>query len=153
MHDLHTSRSGLVMSDYLFTLGQIDGRLRALVVTVKRWAAAAGLTNPTPGRWISNFTLTILVVYFMQHKKLLPPLNKVKRNIGELKQEVQQNRPQTDLQSLLLEFFEFYSTFPYKTQAISVIEAVSYSKPDYSSLYIENPVETELNVSKYGLHN
>ncbi|GAV03745.1 hypothetical protein RvY_14128 [Ramazzottius varieornatus] len=143
-----TNMSGLVMSDYLFTLGQIDERLRALVVTVKRWAAVADLTNPTPGRWISNFTLTILVVFFMQYKKLLPPLNKVKRDISEMKKEMQSIRPETDLQSLLLEFFEFYSSFPYKTQAISVIEGVSYTKPDYSSLYIENPVETELNVSK-----
>ncbi|GAV03786.1 hypothetical protein RvY_14166 [Ramazzottius varieornatus] len=78
----------------------IDERLRALVVTVKRWAAVADLTNPTPGRWISNFTLTILVVYFMQYKKLLSPVNKVERDISEMKKETETNRQDYSLAEL-----------------------------------------------------
>lgn len=134
-----------MMSNYLYALGQVDERLRILTVTIRRWAEANRLTSPHPGRWITNFTLTILVVYFMQHKNLLPPLSK-------LSQETQTRREipnsSTNLDELLIEFFAFYSSFNYKNHAISVIDGKIYSKPDFASLYIENPVETDLNIAR-----
>ncbi|OQV13297.1 Poly(A) RNA polymerase, mitochondrial [Hypsibius exemplaris] len=141
-----TNMTGLIMSDYLFTLGQIDERLRALVVTIRRWAKAQRLTNPHPGRWITNFTLTIMAVFFMQQRHLLPPLNQLKRDLP--RHEPAGNGFDDEMKTLLVEFFEFYSSFDFKRQAISVIEGVAYPKPDFGSLFIENPVETNLNICK-----
>ena len=136
--------SGLVMSDYLYTLGQTDERLRALVVTIRRWAKAQLLTNPHPGQWITNFTLTIMAVFFMQQQNLLPPLNQLKRDLPKKPVSIDSD----DLKTLLLQFFQFYSTFDYKNHAISVIEGVAYPKPEFGFLYIENPVEAQLNICK-----
>ncbi|XP_055356209.1 poly(A) RNA polymerase, mitochondrial-like [Paramacrobiotus metropolitanus] len=141
-----TNMSGLVMSNYLYTLGEIDERLRALVVTIRRWANANRLTNAHPGRWITNFTLTILVVFFMQHKKLLPPLSQLPST--PLINRRSLDGPNDDLGQLLAEFFSFYASFNYKSHAISVIDGTIYPKPDFASLYIENPLETELNIAR-----
>lgn len=139
--------TGLTMSDYLYTLGQTDERLRALVVTIRRWAKSQQLTSPHPGQWITNFTLTIMAVFFMQQRQLLPPLNQLKRDMPKTGGTV--GGDADDLETLLLQFFQFYSTFDYKNNAISVIEGVTYPKPEFGFLYIENPVEAQLNICKY----
>lgn len=58
------------------------------------------------------------------------------------------NENSDDLETLLLGFFDFYSTFDFPAKAISLREGTSLYKPDYSPLYICNPLETMLNVSK-----
>jgi len=50
---------------------------------------------------------------------------------------------------LLMEFFEFYADFNFAEQGVSVITGSVVEKPDPSvPIYIENPLERELNVSK-----
>jgi len=48
----------------------------------------------------------------------------------------------------LLEFFEFYAQFDFTNKAICLNEAVSITKPEHSAMYIVNPLERSLNVSK-----
>lgn len=62
------------MSELLYLLGSLDPLTRPLVFTVKQWAWAVGLTNPTPGRWVTNFTLTLLTLFYLQVVKRLPPV-------------------------------------------------------------------------------
>lgn len=50
--------------------------------------------------------------------------------------------------SLLYHFFEYYSTFDFKTQAICIKDGKFKPKNDFSPLYIHNPFDTTLNVSK-----
>lgn len=57
-------------------------------------------------------------------------------------------RNDTNLGSLLLEFFEFYSQFDFQNKAISIKEGTSIGKPNYHPLYIMNPLDTALNVSR-----
>lgn len=52
------------------------------------------------------------------------------------------------LDQLLLQFFEFYSSFDFSSYALSINEGRSITKPDHSALYIVNPLEVSLNVSK-----
>ena len=49
---------------------------------------------------------------------------------------------------LLYEFFEFYHNFDVKNRAISIVDGETYTKPDFSPLYIQNPLEVDLNASK-----
>ena len=50
---------------------------------------------------------------------------------------------------LLMEFFKFYADFNFAEHGISVITGSVVKKPDPSvPVYIENPLERELNVSK-----
>ena len=49
---------------------------------------------------------------------------------------------------LLKSFLEFYTKFNFGKHAISLVSGKTFSKPENSPLYLENPIETELNVSK-----
>lgn len=55
---------------------------------------------------------------------------------------------QSNLQTLLLQFFEFYSQFDYQDKAISIYEGTPIRKPNNLPLYIVNPMEQALNVSR-----
>lgn len=57
------------------------------------------------------------------------------------------------LETLFIGFFEFYSSFDFSTHAVSLISGVSVPKPDHSPLYIANPLERGLNVSKNVSHD
>lgn len=70
-------------------MGALDPRVRPLVFAVRRWAKDVGLTNNTPGRWITNFSLTLLVIAFLQRPlqspPVLPPLNSLFKSAGQSK--------------------------------------------------------------------
>lgn len=67
-------RSGVYMSDFLYMMGEIDDRVRPLVFAVRGWAKAVGITNSSPGRWITNFSLSLLVLTFLQNPLKSPPI-------------------------------------------------------------------------------
>lgn len=66
------------MSELLFLYGEVDWRVRPLVVAIRQWAKAQGITSDSPGCWITNFSLTLLVLFYLQQKNLLPSLNALK---------------------------------------------------------------------------
>lgn len=157
------------MSDFLYLMGSIDDRVRPLVFTIRRWAAETGLTNSSPGRWISNFSLTLLVIAFLQSKpiNILPSLNTLVQMAGEDDKfivedglnvtflrdhnkylQVHPTSNTDDLKVLLQKFLEYYSSFDFQTKAISLNEGIPINKPEHSALYIVNPLERGLNVSK-----
>lgn len=155
------------MSELLFMFGEFDQRVRPLTFCIRRWAQACGLTNPSPGRWISNFSLTCLVIFFLQQSKqpILPDINTlIKSASPEDKRLIEDginctfarnfqnigfhSNNTSKVSELLLQFFEFYSQFDFQNKAISLNEGRVVSKPDHSALYIVNPLERLLNVSK-----
>jgi poly(A) RNA polymerase len=160
--------SGLYMSELLYLYGELDKRVRPLVFCIRKWANAVGLTNPaSPGRWITNFPLTVLILFFLQNlrKPILPPFNLLvksasppdiriteddinctfMRDLNKLQFEKKNDDP---LHVLLFQFFEFYSKFDFKDQGVSMIEGKAITKPDHSAMWITNPLEPLLNVSK-----
>ncbi|KAL5275066.1 MTPAP family protein [Megaselia abdita] len=156
MNDL----SGLHMSELFYSFGNIDIRVRAIIFTIRRWAQIIGLTNPSPGRWITNFSLSSLVIHFLQQldNPLLPPINNFKnyedsREDKEIKQfELSKTQFLTNnnikLEELLLQFFEYYSSFDFSNRAISMVDGNTVNKPDHSAMYIINPFDKTHNVSK-----
>lgn len=76
------------MSDLLYIFGSIDSRVRPLIFTVRKWAHDIGLTNSAPGRWITNFSLTLLVLAFLQkpqmsYSAILPSINTLVKSAGK----------------------------------------------------------------------
>lgn len=80
-------RSGVYMSDFLYMMGELDERVRPLVFVIRQWAKAVGITNSSPGKWISNFSLSLLVLAFLQKPlrspPILPSLNTLVKLAGE----------------------------------------------------------------------
>lgn len=156
------------MSELLYMFTQIDERVAPLVSTIRRWAQTNGVTNTSPGFWISNFSLTCLVIFYLQQLKepVLPSINTLieqarpqdKRIIeeGELQctflrdlNLLKFTKENTDsLDRLLIGFFEFYSQMNFSEHAISLNDAKLHVKPNNSAVYVINPLEPMLNVTK-----
>lgn len=164
--DLAVSNETAVnMSELLYIFGYFDDRVRPLVFTIKLWAKEINLTNDTPGRWITNFSITLLVLFYLQQEKILPTIqalvkqadnNDVRitneginctflRDVSKLPRIVENKKT---LDQLLLGFFDYYASFDFNINAISLNYGKTINKPEYSALYIVNPLEVNFNVSK-----
>ncbi|KAM3959697.1 poly(A) RNA polymerase, mitochondrial [Aphomia sociella] len=167
----YNNLSGVYMSELLWLYGSLDPRVRPLTFVVRHWAAAVGLTNQHPGRWITNFPLTLLVLFFLQQKTndgfILPSLKNLVnragkddiriaeeninctflRDMNKLPQECY-SQNQLTLEALLLQFFEYYAQFDFQNKAISINEGCPVRKPNALPLYIVNPLDTTQNVSR-----
>ncbi|XP_060536082.1 poly(A) RNA polymerase, mitochondrial [Cylas formicarius] len=168
-----TNMSGVYMSDLLYMFGEMDYRVRPLIFTIRRWAKEVGLTNSSPGRWITNFTLTLLVLAYLQNPPnshpVLPSLNSLVRSAGpedafvtedgtdctfarDLRKLTFAKSNVGSLEQLLVGFFEYYCHFDFNSMAVCLNEAVHLTKPDHSPMYVVNPLEKGLNVSKNVSH-
>lgn len=159
--------TGLYMSELLYLFGEIDERVKPLTFCLRKWASATGLTNPSPGHWITNFSLTLLVLFFLQNLKtpILPSFNSMIKSataddiritedninctfLRDLSRLNFQRKNGSTLSDLLVQFFEFYSQFDFKNSAVSMLEGKPIPKTDFSAIWIVNPLEPTLNVSK-----
>ncbi|KYN35578.1 Poly(A) RNA polymerase, mitochondrial [Trachymyrmex septentrionalis] len=163
-----TNMTAIYMTELLNLYGEMDWRVRPLVIAIRAWAKSQKLTCDSPGHWITNFPLTLLVLFFLQQKKILPSLQLLKlysthddvrytengvdctflRDINKLPADYKYKINQDSLETLLYDFFEYYSTFDFQTYGICIREGVQIRKPSRSALHITNPLETTLNVSK-----
>ncbi|GAB6019140.1 hypothetical protein CHUAL_000759 [Chamberlinius hualienensis] len=108
--------TGVYMSELLYLYAEFDKRLQPLVFTILKWARQNGLTHESPGKWITNFSLILMVIFFFQTRQrpILPSIGSLQKLAGSSDKRI------TD----------------------------GIAKPDYSPLYIENPLEISLNVGK-----
>ncbi|XP_028155931.1 poly(A) RNA polymerase, mitochondrial-like [Ostrinia furnacalis] len=167
----YSNTSGVYMSELLWALGSLDERVRPLAALVRRWAAAAGLTSAHPGRWVTSFPLTLMVLFFLQQDTgagaVLPTVKHLVQVAGKEDIRVAEEnlnctflrdmnklaperygQSQDSLETLLLKFFEFYAQFDFQEKAISINEGTAIRKPNALPLYIVNPLEQSLNVSR-----
>lgn len=164
--DLTTNnRIALKSSELLYIYGAVDPRVRALVFTVRCWARAHSLTSSIPGAWITNFSLTMMVIFFLQRRSppILPTLDYLKTLadaedkciieghnctfICDLNRIKPSENTET-LELLLKEFFEFFGNFSFNKNSINIRQGKEQNKPESSPLHIQNPFETSLNISK-----
>ncbi|XP_006924237.2 poly(A) RNA polymerase, mitochondrial [Pteropus alecto] len=164
--DLTTNnRIALKSSELLYIYGAVDPRVRALVFTIRCWARAHSLTSSIPGAWITNFSLTMMVIFFLQRRSppILPTLDYLKTLadaedkciieghnctfICDLNRIKPSENAET-LELLLKEFFEFFGNFSFNKNSINIRQGERKNKPESSPLHIQNPFETSLNISK-----
>ncbi|KFW06485.1 PREDICTED: poly(A) RNA polymerase, mitochondrial, partial [Fulmarus glacialis] len=164
--DLSVSNSiAIKSSELLYIYGCLDSRVRALVFTVRCWARVHGLTNSVPGTWITNFSLTMMIMFFLQKRSppIIPTLDQLKELADETDKHViggydcsfvsdlskikpTENRETLDV--LLGDFFEYFGNFDFRKNSINLRKGKEVNKPESSPLYIWNPFEQDLNISK-----
>ncbi|XP_018596853.1 poly(A) RNA polymerase, mitochondrial [Scleropages formosus] len=159
------NRVAMKSSELLYLYGQLDERVRALVFSVRCWARVQGITSNIPGAWLTNFTITVMVIFFLQKRsppmipildhlqKLAGPMDKstIDGNdctfVSDLTKVKVQNNTET-LEHLLPEFFEFYGNFDFNKLSINIRKGKEQTKTEASPLHIQNPFEQSLNVSR-----
>lgn len=164
--DLAVSNETAVnMSELLYIFGNFDDRVRPLVFTVKMWAREINLTNDIPGRWITNFSLSLLVLFYLQQEQIIPDINTLVKQaenddvritneginctfLRDVSKLPRINKNKKTLDQLLLGFFDYYASFDFQTNAISLNFGKTINKPEFNALYIVNPLEVHFNVSK-----
>ncbi|XP_057587811.1 poly(A) RNA polymerase, mitochondrial isoform X2 [Hippopotamus amphibius kiboko] len=159
------NRIALESTELLYIYGALDSRVRALVFSIRCWARAHSLTSSIPGAWITNFSLTMMVIFFLQRRSppILPTLDCLKtladaedkciieghnctfvRDLNRIKPS---GNTET-LELLLKEFFEYFGNFAFNKNSINIRQGREQNKPESSPLHIQNPFETSLNISK-----
>ncbi|KAM4534336.1 poly(A) RNA polymerase, mitochondrial [Odontesthes bonariensis] len=159
------NRVAMKSTELLYMYGELDPRVRSLVFTVRCWARAHGVTSSIPGAWITNFSLTVMVLFFMQKRSpsIIPTLDHLQDLAGPTDKciiegnnctfvrdfsKIQLPSNKETLEQLLCEFFEFYATFPFSRMSINIRKGKEQNKPEVAPLHIQNPFETSLNISK-----
>ncbi|XP_037366412.1 poly(A) RNA polymerase, mitochondrial [Talpa occidentalis] len=164
--DLTTNNSiALKSSELLYIYGALDSRVRALVFSIRCWARAHSLTSSIPGAWITNFSLTMMVIFFLQRRSppILPTLDYLK-TLADAEDKciieghnctftcdlnrIKPSRNTETLELLLKEFFEYFGNFAFNKNSINIRQGKEQNKPESSPLHIQNPFETSLNISK-----
>ncbi|KAM5337804.1 poly(A) RNA polymerase, mitochondrial [Glossophaga mutica] len=159
------NRIALKSSELLYIYSALDSRVRALVFSIRCWARAHSLTSSIPGAWITNFSLTMMVIFFLQRRSppVLPTLDYLKTLadaedkciieghnctfICDLNRIKPSENTET-LELLLKEFFEYFGNFAFNKNSINIRQGREQNKPESSPLHIQNPFETSLNISK-----
>lgn len=160
-------RSGYYMSEVFYMFGQIDKRVQPLIFFIRRWAEENEITSRNPGGYVTNFMLSCLTIFFLQQLKtpVLPPFTTLVDNaepddrritddnvnctyLRDLKRLNFQTENTSTLEELLVEFFRYYSSFDFEKNAISIPSGCLEETHHSSSLYIINPLDRELNVSR-----
>ncbi|NXW94493.1 PAPD1 protein, partial [Alopecoenas beccarii] len=164
--DLSVSNSiAIRSSELLYIYGCLDPRVRALVFSVRCWARVHGLTNSVPGTWITNFSLTMMVMFFLQRRSppIIPTLDQLKELADEKDKHViggydcsfvsdlskiKPTKNTETLDVLLGDFFEYFGNFDFRRNSLNLRKGKEVNKPESSPLYIWNPFEQDLNISK-----
>nr|XP_033787341.1 poly(A) RNA polymerase, mitochondrial [Geotrypetes seraphini] len=159
------NRIALRSSELLYVYGSLDPRVRALVFSIRCWARVHGITSSIPGAWITNFSLTMMVLFFLQKRDppIIPTLDQLKNLAGAADKQIIEGNDCTfvsdlnqinlsenkeTLDVLLTEFLEFYGHFAFNKNSINIRKGKEQNKPEVYPLYIQNPLEQTLNISK-----
>ncbi|XP_002742099.2 poly(A) RNA polymerase, mitochondrial-like [Saccoglossus kowalevskii] len=152
-------------TELLYLYGNYDSRVRPLVFAFRHWARYNGITTSCPGPWITNFGITLMVIYFLQTRSpsVVPTLDYLCAMADSSDQcivddvnctflsdinSIPTSLNTQSLGQLMYEFFDFYARFNFQKFAISLRRGDKFPKPEDYPLYIENPFEVDLNVTR-----
>ena len=86
------------MSKLLYEYGELDKRVRPLVFVIRSWARIQKINFGCAGPWPSNFTLTMLVIFFLQTRS--PPVVCAMKNLKTYLRQTNPSHECTDFVSL-----------------------------------------------------
>lgn len=121
-----SGRNAVKNSQLLQYLISSDERIRPLMFLIKYWSK---INNFTGTRLMSNYCLILLVVFYLQHVNILPPIQLLQQNITEemtdnwntaFARSVNLNKNSDDVYTLLREFFCYYSNLHFQSNIISL---------------------------------
>ncbi|KAH7640388.1 hypothetical protein HUG17_7855 [Dermatophagoides farinae] len=141
-----TGHHGLLMADYLHYCVSQHPNIKQFLLFLKYWSKQHGVVKSIPGNWFSNFQILVLAIYFLQNEQILKPINDIDTTTDDGSE--QQQKPVLNTMKMFYSFFEFLVSFNFEKQAMSIQTGKSFAKPDFSPLYIENPMEPTLNICK-----
>ncbi|XP_034242553.1 poly(A) RNA polymerase, mitochondrial-like isoform X2 [Thrips palmi] len=164
----NSSAAGVDTSHILYTMNKWDLRVAPLVYSLRLWAAQNNITcvkKPSP--YITNFSLMLMVIFFLQTEQILPSLHSFSRlpttltsssfdpdaelffpDLRRVEKGLLSGGNEEKIDSLLVKFFMFYSTFSFEKNKISVYHGKVMPKSSRLILEIENPTNPSLNVAK-----
>ncbi|KAI2809915.1 hypothetical protein RDWZM_002958 [Blomia tropicalis] len=139
-----SAHHGFIMANYISYCLNVNPIIKPFFVLLKLWAKQHGLVKSIAGTWFTNFQIITLSMFYLQSRKLIQPIEMYEKPDPK---ELSMNGS-TDLPKLLYGFFEFLISFNFEKEAISILHGSKFNKPDYSPLYLENPIERNLNICK-----
>lgn len=119
------SSMGVQNSKLIAYLLHLDRRVLKLAILIKYWSKVYSLTGPNV---LPNYGLTMLVIFFLQMKNILPPISVLQENAHEFFiegwsvgfDEMTYNNTNNDtLYQLLGNFFKYYRNFKFDEFIIS----------------------------------
>lgn len=135
-------------AEIIFDFCQYEPRLRGLISFLKIWAKSHNLIVPKGTLTFSNFMMMMLLVGFMQTRQSGPLLPPIKSTFDGMIPKKDDGEDQLSYSDLLLEFFGFIASFDFRTYGISTLNGKITVKPLPHAIYVENPLETQLNVCR-----
>ncbi|XP_014276153.1 poly(A) RNA polymerase gld-2 homolog A [Halyomorpha halys] len=132
--DLNCNNSvGIRNTHLLYCYGQMDWRVKPLVLVVKLWAQWHNI-NDAKNMTISSYSLSLMVIHFLQcgvTPRVLPCLHELyadkfnpEIDIGniDIHEDIEpfNSENKQTLGELLLQFYQYYTTFEYVKYAISI---------------------------------
>lgn len=106
---------GIRNTNLLLYYSKLDWRVRPLVALTKLWAQAHDI-NDARHRTLSSYSLTLMVIHFLQcgtSPAILP-------RVSEACSEIRRAHNRTTLAELFLHMLRYYAEFPYDKMAVSV---------------------------------
>jgi len=155
---------GVTNTALLRAYAELDERLVHVVLVVKKWAKAAGVSGSKRG-YLSAYALTLMVIFFFQVAGELPSLQQhssSKAHFLSSKDALARGlvkRSGLSSAELLIAFFEYYiETFDWAREVVSVrlgerISAMDKEfvelkhRRDTQSIHIEDPFELQRNLN------
>ncbi|XP_074049166.1 poly(A) RNA polymerase, mitochondrial isoform X2 [Macrotis lagotis] len=159
------NRIAMKSSELLYIYGSLDSRVRALAFSIRCWARQHALTSSIPGAWLTNFSLTIMIIFFLQKRSppVIPSLDYLK-NLADARDKciiegndctfvsnldkIKPSENTETLDVLLYQFFEYFGNFAFNKNSINIRKGKEETKPDSSPVHIQNPFEPTLNISR-----
>ncbi|ELT90760.1 hypothetical protein CAPTEDRAFT_220251 [Capitella teleta] len=150
-----TDNVAVLMSKILFYLSSHEHRFKTLLMSIKFWAKSLGITV-MPSGYPTNFTLTSLLIFFLQTKVIIPPFESFTQDktgddiILPVKwQDIFKTDDTTSADDLLIGFFEFYANFDYsQTMSIRNGECIEKWQEEDWPLKLENPLQPDRNIPR-----